>query len=172
MVVVSLALSTHLAFGQPIVTTGDLPLTVAESSEFTKTASFDDVWEWIRRLQSLGAQIHVTTLGTTTEGRAMPLVIASRPLITTAEQAWASGKPILYPERHTRAKPSSKSSSPSWLRSRMFRRPFVSGRNKRPSPNRPARRANRVQTQSGKKLRQLKRISVLQNRNRRPAWCR
>ncbi len=96
MVVVSLALSTHLAFGQPIVTTGDLPLTVAESSEFTKTASFDDVWEWIRRLQSLGAQMHVTTLGTTTEGRAMPLVIASRPLITTPEQAWASGKPILY----------------------------------------------------------------------------
>ena len=47
VVVASLALSTHLAFGQPIVATGDLPLTVAESSEFTKTASFDDVWEWI-----------------------------------------------------------------------------------------------------------------------------
>jgi hypothetical protein len=85
-----------VVFGQPIVPTGELPLSVAESSEFTKTATFDEVWEWLRRLQSLGAQIHVTTVGTTTEGRSMPLVIASRPLVTTPEQAWASGKPILY----------------------------------------------------------------------------
>ncbi len=86
----------HVAWGQPIVPTGDLPLTVAESSDFTKTTTFDEVWEWLRRLQSLGAQMHVTTLGTTTEGRSMPFVVASRPLITTPEQAWSSGKPILY----------------------------------------------------------------------------
>ena len=94
--VVTVGLWSPVVFGQPIVPTGELPLSVAESSEFTKTATFDEVWEWLRRLQSLGAQIHVTTVGTTTEGRSMPLVIASRPLVTTPEQAWASGKPILY----------------------------------------------------------------------------
>ena len=93
---IAIAFWAHLAHGQPIVDTGALPLTLAESSDFAKTATFDDVWEWLRRLQSLGAEFHVTTVGTTTEGRRMPLVIASRPLITTPEQARASGKPILY----------------------------------------------------------------------------
>lgn len=94
--IATLGLWAQLARAQPIVDAGDLPLTVAERSEFTRTATFDDVWSWLRELQSLGAQIHVTTLGTTTEGRAMPLVIASRPLVTTPERASASGKPILY----------------------------------------------------------------------------
>lgn len=89
-------MSAHLVSAQPIVPTGDLPLSVAEASGYTRTATFDDVWEWLHRLQSLGAEFHVTTLGTTTEGRSMPLAIASRPLVTTPEQAWTSGKPVLY----------------------------------------------------------------------------
>lgn len=94
--VLAIAAWAPVAFAQPIVPTGDLPLTVAESSEFTKTATFDDVWAWLHQLQSLGAPIHVTSIGTTTEGRSMPLVIASRPLVTTPAQAWSSGKPVLY----------------------------------------------------------------------------
>ncbi len=81
---------------QQVVSTGDLPLTVAEASDFTRTATFDDVWSWVRELQALGAGIHVTTTGMTTEGRAMPLVTVSRPLVTTPAEAHATGKPIIY----------------------------------------------------------------------------
>jgi len=84
------------ASAQPVVSTGDLPLTVAEASDFTRTATFEDVWDWIRDLQALGAGIHVTSTGKTTEGRAMPLVTISRPLVTTPAEAHASGKPIIY----------------------------------------------------------------------------
>ena len=81
---------------QSVVPTGDLPLTVAEASDFTRTATFDDVWNWVREMQALGAALHVTTTGLTTEGRAMPLITVSRPLVTTPAEAHASGKPIIY----------------------------------------------------------------------------
>jgi len=92
----SLIMLPSVADAQPVVRTGDLPLTVAEASEFTRTATFDDVWEWLGLMQSLGADIDVTTTGLTTEGRAMPLVTLSRPLVTTPAEAHASGKPIIY----------------------------------------------------------------------------
>ncbi|MFC1499866.1 M14 family metallopeptidase [Candidatus Zixiibacteriota bacterium] len=84
------------ASAQPVVPVGDLPLTVAEASDFTRTATFDDVWNWVEDLQALGAAIHVTSTGLTTEGRAMPLVTISRPLVTSPAEAHASGKPIIY----------------------------------------------------------------------------
>jgi len=84
------------ASGQPVVDTGDLPLTVAEASDFTRTTTFEDVWAWLRMLQSSGADIYVWSQGWTTEGREMPLVVASRPLVTSPIEAHASGKPILY----------------------------------------------------------------------------
>jgi len=84
------------ASAQPVVQTGDLPLTVAEASDFTRTATYDDVVAWLGTLQSLGAEFTVMWQGETTEGRPMPLVIVSRPLITDPAEAHASGKPILF----------------------------------------------------------------------------
>lgn len=84
------------ADAQPLVETGDLPLTVAERSGFTRTATYEDVMAWVKTLESLGAEIHAVTIGRTTEGRPIPLVIAARPLVTTPSQARSSGKPVLY----------------------------------------------------------------------------
>lgn len=92
----SWVLYTVPAAGQPVIDTGDLPLTIAEASDFTRTSTFEEVWAWLRMLQSSGADIYVWSQGTTTEGREMPLVVASRPLVTTPLEAHASGKPILY----------------------------------------------------------------------------
>jgi hypothetical protein len=80
----------------PIVPTGDLPLTVAEQSGYTRTATYEDVWAWLEMLAGRSPDLKVEAIGTTTEGRRMPLVIASRPLITDPEQARRTGKPILY----------------------------------------------------------------------------
>ncbi|MFO7767458.1 MAG: M14 family metallopeptidase [bacterium] len=84
------------AGAQEIVPTGDLPLTVAEASGYTRTATYGDVLAWIDRLQALGAEMHVTTMGATTEGREIPLVILSRPLVASPREAHRSGKPIIY----------------------------------------------------------------------------
>ena len=92
-VLLAFPVAPRLAGAQPVVDTGDLPLTVAEQSGFTRTAAYDDVVKWIDTLQSLGAELYSMTTGWTTEGREMPLVVASRPLVTTPAEAHA----IVFP---------------------------------------------------------------------------
>lgn len=72
------------------------PLTRAERSQFKETSTYADVVGFLQDLQKAGAPITVKWMGKTTEGREMPLVIASRPLVTSVGQAKASGKPIIY----------------------------------------------------------------------------
>jgi hypothetical protein len=47
-------------------------------------------------LKATGAPIEVGSIGRSVEGREIPYVIASRPLVLTAEEARRSGKPIVY----------------------------------------------------------------------------
>lgn len=84
------------AHAQQVVPTGDLPLTVAEASGFTRTATHEDVLAWLDTLQALGAEMHVRNLGTSTEGREIPLVILSDPLVSSPREAHRSGKPVIY----------------------------------------------------------------------------
>ncbi len=73
-----------------------LPQTRAERTGYTETSSYADVVQFLDSLRALGAPIHLDTLGFSTEGRAIPLVIASRPLLATPEAARASGRPVVY----------------------------------------------------------------------------
>lgn len=72
------------------------PLTRAERTQFRETSTYADVVGFLQDLQKAEAPIAVKWMGKTTEGREMPLVIASRPLVTSVGQAKASGKPIIY----------------------------------------------------------------------------
>src|SRR5213079_1574897 len=47
-------------------------------------------------LQARGAKVHVGIIGRTTQGRELPYVIASRPLVTTPLEAKRLGRPIVY----------------------------------------------------------------------------
>ncbi|MFZ4509167.1 MAG: M14 family zinc carboxypeptidase, partial [Fimbriimonas sp.] len=76
--------------------TQDWPQTRAERTAYTETSTYADVLEFLRALQANGAPIAVSTIGTSKEGRAMPLVIASRPIVTSPTEARRSGKPIFY----------------------------------------------------------------------------
>jgi hypothetical protein len=74
----------------------NLPRTRAERTSYRETSSHADVLAFIDSLQKLGAPIAVGEVATTTQGRSVPYVIASRPLVTTPAQAHRLGRPIVY----------------------------------------------------------------------------
>jgi hypothetical protein len=80
----------------PPVTDTRLPRTRAERTGYMETSRYDDVVAFIDSLRRIGAPISVGTIGTTSERRSIPYVIASRPLVSTPEAARALGRPIVY----------------------------------------------------------------------------
>jgi hypothetical protein len=78
------------------VASGLLPKTRAELSNYTETSRYADVIAFIDSLRTLDAPIVVGSIGKTTQGRDIPYVIASRPLVRTPEEAGRLGRPIVY----------------------------------------------------------------------------
>ncbi len=72
------------------------PLTRAERSRFTETSSYDDVRRFIDSLRILGAKMTAGSIGRTTQGREIPYVIASRPLVSTPAEARRMHRPVVY----------------------------------------------------------------------------
>ncbi|HEY7393547.1 MAG TPA: M14 family zinc carboxypeptidase [Gemmatimonadaceae bacterium] len=75
---------------------GKKPLTRAERTGFTETSHYDDVVAFIDSLKKLGAKISTGSIAKTVEGRELPYVIASRPLITTPAEARRLNRPVAY----------------------------------------------------------------------------
>ena len=71
-------------------------LTVAESSDFTLTSRHAQVMDLLDRIEARSSIMRRGELGTTVEGKSIPLVILSDPPVETAAQARASGKPIFF----------------------------------------------------------------------------
>lgn len=72
------------------------PQTRAERTQFAETSHYSDVVDFLKGLQRRGVPMTVEWMGQSVEGKPMPLVIASRPLVTTPTEAKATGKPIVY----------------------------------------------------------------------------
>ncbi len=72
------------------------PQTRAEQSGFTATSSHADVMAFLDSLRTATSHIHVATLGRSSQGREIPLVVASRPLVRTAAEAKRTNRPIVY----------------------------------------------------------------------------
>ncbi|MBA2460053.1 MAG: hypothetical protein H0V43_14000 [Gemmatimonadales bacterium] len=70
--------------------------TRAERTGYRETSSHADVIAFLDSLQRLGADLHLGTLGTSTEGRPIPYAVASRPLVPNPAAARRAGKPIVY----------------------------------------------------------------------------
>lgn len=71
--------------------------TRAERSNYTETSRFEDIVTFLDSLEKAAPGRMVRgTIGTTTQGRALPFVVASRPLVRTPAEAKASGKPVVY----------------------------------------------------------------------------
>ncbi|HVZ77459.1 MAG TPA: M14 family metallopeptidase [Gemmatimonadaceae bacterium] len=72
------------------------PLTRAERSNFTETSRYADVMAFIDSLKLLGGQVATGSIGKTADGKEIPYVVASRPLVRTPIEAKRLNRPIVY----------------------------------------------------------------------------
>ncbi|MDB4885318.1 MAG: peptidase carboxypeptidase [Gemmatimonadetes bacterium] len=79
------------------------PLTRAERTRYLETSRYADVVAFLDSLHSEDATLAFGSIGRTTEGRDIPYVIASRPLVRTPRAARATGKPIVYVQANIHA---------------------------------------------------------------------
>jgi len=78
------------------ITAADYPRTRPERTAFRETSHYEDVRVFLDSLKKLGAPLTFGSIGKTTEGREIPFVIASRPVVTTPSEAKQLGRPIVY----------------------------------------------------------------------------
>jgi dipeptidyl-peptidase-4 len=71
-------------------------LTVAEKSEWRATARHADVVDFCERLAKLSPVVRLGELGTTFEGRKLPLLILADPPVTSAAEAAKSNKLVVF----------------------------------------------------------------------------
>jgi len=77
--------------------------TRAERTQYRETSSYADVLAFLDSLRVRGASIELDTLALSPEGRAIPLVVASRPLTRRPADAARSGKPVVYVQANIHA---------------------------------------------------------------------
>lgn len=77
-------------------TPADYPHTRPELTNYRETSHYADVRKFLDSLRVLGAPLSFGSIGKTSEGRDIPYIIASRPLVSTPAAAKALGRPIIY----------------------------------------------------------------------------
>jgi hypothetical protein len=76
--------------------TSKRPLTRAERTGYAETSHHADVVAFVDSLRTLGARAAFGSIGRSGEGRDLPYVVASRPLVSTPEEARRLGRPVVY----------------------------------------------------------------------------
>lgn len=71
-------------------------LLVPEKSNFEKTSTYVDVMSFLNAIKQLSPYIALHTIGKSTSGLDIPMAVLANPMIANAEQAKASGKPVIY----------------------------------------------------------------------------
>jgi len=72
------------------------PRTRPELTSYRETSRYSDVRSFLDSLRALRAPLTFGSMGKTNEGRELPFVIASRPLVSTPSEAKRLGRPIVY----------------------------------------------------------------------------
>ena len=75
--------------------TEDLIIT-PEKSNFEKTSTHADVMNFLQAIQAKSPFIKLSSIGKSTMGKEIPLVILSNPAVSTPAEAKALGKPVIY----------------------------------------------------------------------------
>jgi hypothetical protein len=68
----------------------------AERTNYEETSRYADVMEFIAELQQTSSSVKLESFGVTNEGRSLPLVILSKPAISSPAEAARSGKPVVF----------------------------------------------------------------------------
>jgi hypothetical protein len=79
------------------------PRTRPELTNYRETSRYADVRQFLNSLRKLRAPLVFGTIGKTNEGREIPFVIASRPLVSTPSEAKRLGRPIVYVQANIHA---------------------------------------------------------------------
>lgn len=88
-----------LSIGWPLGVTAQgvgTPMTVAERSGFRETTRYDEMVEFLAEVTARDENLHLTSMGLSSEGREIPLVIAGDVAGPTPEAVRASGKVRVY----------------------------------------------------------------------------
>ncbi|HKG95698.1 MAG TPA: M14 family metallopeptidase [Gemmatimonadaceae bacterium] len=83
--------------------TARLPKTRAERTQYRETSRYADVVQFLDSLQRLRGGMHVGSIGRTVEGREIPYVVASRPIVRTPAEARRLGRPVVYVQANIHA---------------------------------------------------------------------
>ena len=83
-----------LAKAQKTVTE-DLLLT-PEKTNFVKTSTHAEVISFLQAIKAQSKNLHLISMGKSLEGKDIPVAILANPMISTAEEAKMSGKPVIY----------------------------------------------------------------------------
>ena len=67
-----------------------------EKSNFVKTSTYDEVMNFLYALAKKTDRLHVFSMGKSKEGKEIPVAVLSKEKITTAAEARASDKPVIY----------------------------------------------------------------------------
>jgi len=87
----------------PAQSAASLPRTRAERTSYGETSTYADVIAFIDSLERDHVPFVRQELGTTTEGRVLPLLILSRPRVSTPAEARALHRPIVYVQANIHA---------------------------------------------------------------------
>ncbi|HST20449.1 MAG TPA: M14 family metallopeptidase [Blastocatellia bacterium] len=68
----------------------------AERTKYEETSRYSDVMQFIAELQQMNPSVKMESFGITNEGRALPLVILSKPAISSPMEAATAGKPVVF----------------------------------------------------------------------------
>lgn len=79
------------------------PRTRAERTNYLETSTHEEVVRFVDSLRTMGAPITVTELAKSPNGRTLPLVIASRPKVSTPAEARRLNRPIVYVQANIHA---------------------------------------------------------------------
>jgi hypothetical protein len=71
-------------------------LTVAESSNYTKTSTHQDVLNFIAKLDQKSDHLRLETIGQTTEGKPIPMMILANPMVNSIQELKNDPRLIIY----------------------------------------------------------------------------
>ncbi|HUK14025.1 MAG TPA: M14 family metallopeptidase [Thermoanaerobaculaceae bacterium] len=71
------------------------PVTVPEATGYARTSTYAEVMSFVEQVAAGSDLVAITTLATSSEGRAIPLVVLSREHVRTPEELRATGKPAM-----------------------------------------------------------------------------
>ena len=67
-----------------------------ERTAFQRTSTYADVIKFLNEIKKLSTNVHVFSMGKSLEGKDIPVAVLADPKITSAAEAKAAGKMVLY----------------------------------------------------------------------------